>query len=115
MQASILLDELIQDDADLIHAIAADACDGVGLKVSKQGGLTASQRQRAIASAAGLVMSVQDTTGSEIAFAAILHLAQSTPRHLLGALDPRSMVSTRIATFERRLSKAVRMSESDWV
>ena len=97
----ILLDELIQDDADLIHAIAADACDGVGLKVSKQGGLTASQRQRAIASAAGLVMSVQDTTGSEIAFAAILHLAQSTPRHLLRcALDPRSMVSTRIATFD---------------
>ena len=81
--------------------IATDACDGVGLKISKQGGLTASQRQRAIASAAGLVMSVQDTTGSEIAFAAILHLAQSTPRHLLRcALDPRSMVSTRIAAFD---------------
>ena len=46
-------------------------------------------------------MSVQDTTGSEIAFAAILHLAQSTPRHLLRcALDPRSMVSTRIAAFD---------------
>ena len=97
----ILLDELIEDDADLIHAIATDACDGIGLKISKQGGLTASQRQRAIASAAGLVMSVQDTTGSEIAFAAILHLAQSTPRHLLRcALDPRSMVSTRIAAFD---------------
>ena len=96
----ILLDELIQDDADLIHAIATDACDGVGLKISKQGGLTASQRQRAIASAAGMVMSVQDTTGSEISFAAILHMAQSTPRRLLRcALDPRSMVSTRIAEF----------------
>jgi len=97
----ILLDELIQDDADVIHAIAADACDGVGLKISKQGGLTASQRQRAIASAAGMVMSVQDTTGSEISFAAILHMAQSTPRHLLRcALDTRSMVSTRIAEFD---------------
>ncbi|MEC9145940.1 MAG: enolase C-terminal domain-like protein [Pseudomonadota bacterium] len=97
----ILLDELIQDDADLIHAIATDACDGIGLKISKQGGLTASQRQRAIASAAGMVMSVQDTTGSEISFAAILHMAQSTPRHLLRcALDPRSMVSTRIAEFD---------------
>ena len=97
----ILLDELIQDDADLIHAIATDACDGVGLKISKQGGLTASQRQRAIASAAGMVMSVQDTTGSEISFAAILHMAQSTPRRLLRcALDPRSMVSTRIAEFD---------------
>ena len=97
----ILLDELIQSDADLIHAIATDACDGVGLKVSKQGGLTAMQRQRAIAAAAGMVMSVQDTTGSEISFAAILHLAQSTPRHLLRcALDPRSMISTRIAAFD---------------
>ena len=97
----MLLDELVQDDADLIHAIASDACDGIGLKISKQGGLTACQRQRAIAAAAGMIMSVQDTTGSEIAFAAVLHMAQSTPRHLLRcALDPRSMVSTRIAHFD---------------
>lgn len=97
----ILLDELIQEDADLIQAIASDACDGVGLKISKQGGLTACQRQRAIASAAGMVMSVQDTTGSEISFAAILHLAQSTLRNLLRcALDPRSMIKTRIAAFD---------------
>ena len=97
----MLLDELVQEDADLIHAIASDACDGIGLKISKQGGLTACQRQRAIASAAGMIMSVQDTTGSEVAFAAVLHMAQSTPRQLLRcALDPRSMVSTRIAHFD---------------
>lgn len=48
-----------------------------------------------------MVMSVQDTTGSEISFAAILHLAQSTPRHLLRcALDPQSMISNRIADFD---------------
>ena len=48
-----------------------------------------------------MVMSVQDTTGSEISFAAILHLAQSTPRNLLRcALDPRSMIKTRIAAFD---------------
>jgi len=97
----VLLDELIQSDADLIHAVATDACDGIGLKISKQGGLTACQRQRAIAAAAGMVMAVQDTTGSEIAFAAILHFAQSTPRHLLRcALDTRSMVSTRIGNID---------------
>ena len=46
-------------------------------------------------------MASEDTTGSEISFAAILHLAQSTPRHLLRcALDPRSMISTRIAAFD---------------
>ena len=96
----LLLDELIQSEADLIQAIADDICDGVGLKVSKQGGITAMLRQRTIAASAGMVMSVQDTVGSEISFAAILHIAQSTPRHLLRcALDTRAMVNTELAIF----------------
>ncbi len=96
----ILLDELIQSEADLIHAIANDTCDGVGLKVTKQGGITPMLRQRTIAAAAGMVMSIQDTVGSEISFAAILHLAQSTPRHLLRcALDTRAMVDMELAAF----------------
>lgn len=94
----ILLDELIQSEADLIDAIQRRLCDGVGLKVSKQGGITAMLRQRTIAASAGLVMSIQDTVGSEISAATIFHLAASTPRHLLRcALDPRAMVDTRIA------------------
>jgi len=97
----LLLDELIQDDHDIIAAVKQDACDGVGLKVSKQGGLTRLRRQRAICTAAGLIMSIQDTTGSDIAFAAVLHAAQSTPRHLLRcALDTRSMVSLSTAQFD---------------
>ncbi len=94
----LLLDELIQSEADLIHAIANDTCDGVGLKVSKQGGVTPMIRQRTIAASAGLVMSIQDTVGSEISCATILHIAQSTPRVLLRcALDPRAMVDTTVA------------------
>lgn len=97
----LLLDELIVTEADLVQAITEDACDGVGLKVTKQGGITPMIRQRTIASAAGMVMSIQDTTGSQIAFAAILHIAQSTPRHLLRcALDPREMVEAEIAAFD---------------
>lgn len=97
----ILLDELIQSEADLIHAIANDTCDGVGLKVSKQGGVTPMLHQRSIVAAAGMVMSVQDTVGSEISFAAILHIAQSTPRALLRcALDTRAMVDSCIAVFD---------------
>lgn len=97
----ILLDELILTEADLIQAIASDACDGAGLKISKQGGLTRSRRQRDICAAAGLVTSIQDTVGSEVAFAAVLHLAQSTPRHILRcALDTRSMVSVSTAAFD---------------
>lgn len=97
----ILLDELIQTEADVIYAIQTDTCDGIGLKISKQGGLTPVRRQRDIAAAAGLVMSVQDTVGSDIAFAALLHMAQSVPRHLLRcALDTRAMVSLTTATFD---------------
>jgi len=97
----ILLDELIQSDTDLIHAIQFGLCDGVGLKVSKQGGLTSMRRQRDICAAAGLVMSVQETTGSDIAFAAIIHAAQATPKHLLRcALDSRSMVTLTTAMFD---------------
>lgn len=97
----ILLDELIQSEGDLIQAIANDTCDGVGLKVSKQGGITAMIRQRSIAASAGMVISVQDTVGSEISCATILHIAQSTPRPLLRcALDPRAMVDISVATFD---------------
>lgn len=102
----LLLDELILSEADLIHAIASDTCDGVGLKVSKQGGITPMIRQRTLAAAAGMVISVQDTVGSEIAFAAILHIAQSTPRRLLRcALDTRAMVTRPTARFDAPVIK----------
>ena len=97
----ILLDELIESEADLIQAISSDACDGVGLKVSKQGGLTRMRRQREICRAAGLVVSIQDTVGSELAFAALLHCAQSTPKGMLRcALDTRAMVGRSVFAFE---------------
>jgi len=110
----ILLDELIQSDTDLIHAIQNNLCDGVGLKVSKQGGLTAMRRQKDICTAAGLVMSVQDTTGSDIAFAAIVHAAQATPKHLLRcALDSRSMVALTTAKFDAPIVKGGVMAPSE--
>lgn len=97
----LLLDELVQTEEDLITAIRDDLCDGVGLKISKQGGLTRTRRQLAIARAAGLTVSVQETTGSAIAFAAILHTAQATPRHMLRcALDCRAMVTAVTAAFD---------------
>lgn len=97
----IMLDELILSEADLIQAITQRLCDGVNLKISKQGGLTPTQRQRTIAHSAGVVTSIQETTGSDIAFAAILHMAQSTPRHMMRcALDCRAMVATTTAEFD---------------
>ena len=97
----ILWDELVQSEADLAQIIADDGADGIGLKISKQGGLTRARRQRDICLAAGLVVSVQETTGSVVAFAALLHLAQSTPRRFLRcALDCRDIVTVETAEID---------------
>ena len=63
-------------------------------KISPAGGLTQSRRQRDLCVAAGLTLSVQDTAGSDIAFAAIVHLGQTVPRRNLRCiLESRSMVT----------------------
>lgn len=94
----IIWDELATDEHAIVQLIAEDAAEGIGLKISKNGGLTKGRRQRDICVAAGYTMSVQDTTGSEIAFAAIVHLGQTVPERLLRCvLECRDMVSLRTA------------------
>jgi len=101
----IVLDELLQYDEDVISMVSQDAADGIGLKVSKAGGLTHGRRQRDIAIAAGATVSVQDTVGSTIAFAAVAHLAATVPeRHLRCVLDSRGMVTVETAEFDAPIS-----------
>jgi L-alanine-DL-glutamate epimerase-like enolase superfamily enzyme len=95
----IFWDELATSEAELLQIVSEDAADGIGLKVTKSGGLTRSRRQRDICVAAGYTLSVQDTTGSDIAFAAIVHLAQTVPAKLLRcALDCRGITDKITAT-----------------
>ncbi|MCP3424713.1 mandelate racemase/muconate lactonizing enzyme family protein [Rothia sp. AR01] len=97
----LILDELATNDDDLIHAIELDAADGFGLKVTPAGGLTPSRRQRDIARAAGLIMTVQDTVGSDISYAAIVHLGATVPPELLRCvLKTSDMVTLTTAAFE---------------
>lgn len=97
----IILDELVQQDEDIAWAAAHDAADGIGLKISKAGGLTPGRRQRDIARAAGLTISVQDTVGSAIAFAAITHLGATVRERLLRCvLNCEDMVTLSTAKFE---------------
>ena len=94
----IYWDELAASEAELMRIISEDAADGIGLKVTKSGGLTRARRQRDMCIAAGYALSVQDTTGSDIAFAAIVHLAQTVPQKWLRcALDCRSITDTKTA------------------
>lgn len=91
-------DELATDEISLIQMVSEDLIEGIGLKISKNGGLTRGRRQRDICIAAGYSISVQETVGSDIAFAAIVHLAQTVPERLLRCvLKCRDMVKTKTA------------------
>lgn len=97
----IILDELALGDESIAQLIAQDAADGIGLKITKAGGLTPARRQRDICRAAGLTLSVQDTVGSVIAFSAIAHLGATVPPRLLRCiLDCRDMVTRKTAAFD---------------
>ncbi|CCE99385.1 putative mandelate racemase/muconate lactonizing protein (plasmid) [Sinorhizobium fredii HH103] len=94
----IIFDELATDDASIVQLVAEDAAEGIGLKISKNGGLTRGRRHRDICVAAGYTVSVQETTGSDIAFAAIVHLGQTVPeRYLRCVLESRDIVSLKTA------------------
>lgn len=94
----IIFDELATDEASVSQLVADDAAEGIGLKISKNGGLTRGRRHRDICLAAGYTISVQETTGSDIAFAAIVHLGQTVPeRNLRSVLECRDMVTLKTA------------------
>lgn len=94
----IIFDELATNEPSIVQLISDDAAEGIGMKISKLGGLTKGRRQRDICLAAGYTMSVQDTVGSDFAFAAIVHLAQTIPeRYLRCILESRDMVKVKTA------------------
>lgn len=94
----MIWDELAISDSSIVQLLADDAAEGIGLKISKNGGLTRCRRQRDICIAAGLTISVQETTGSDIAFAAIVQMGQTVPKRLLRCvLESRDMVALKTA------------------
>ncbi|MER8409650.1 mandelate racemase/muconate lactonizing enzyme family protein [Mesorhizobium sp. M1307] len=102
----IVIDELAQLDEDIAFIVANDLADGIGLKIAKSGGLTHGRRHRDVCRAAGLTMSVQDTAGSAIAFAAIVHLGATVPTRLLRCVaNTDDMVTLKTATFNARFGE----------
>jgi L-alanine-DL-glutamate epimerase-like enolase superfamily enzyme len=74
-----VLDEVMTGVDAVTRGYNDDAMDAVNLKIAKVGGLTRAWTIRDLCSQFELAMIVEDTWGSEIATAAIAHLAQSTP------------------------------------
>lgn len=74
-----VLDESI-DSLDALLRLRADrAADGVTLKIARFGGLTRTRLIRDLAVEFGLMVTIEDIGGSEIATAAIAHMMASTP------------------------------------
>ncbi|MCD2204595.1 cis-3-hydroxy-L-proline dehydratase [Halobacterium sp. KA-6] len=74
-----VLDEVMTGIDAVVRGYQDDAMDVVNLKIAKVGGLTRARTIRDLCAQFELSMIIEDTWGSEIATAAIAHLAQSTP------------------------------------
>ena len=91
----IYLDEGIHAFADLLRAQRDGACEGIGLKIGRVGGLTKARMLRDVCLATGIRMNIEETGGSVIADTGAVHLAQATPAtHRRGTWLCHDMLST---------------------
>lgn len=90
----IILDEIIHTYSDLLRAHRDQACEGIGLKPSRVGGLTKARRIRDFCVETGLRLNIEDTGGTALADTAAVHLAQATPaRYLRGTWFCHEMIT----------------------
>ncbi len=91
------MDECAHDTASLLKAHELGCMDAVALKLSKFGGLSATRRARDLCLHLGAKMCVEDTWGSDVTTAALLHLGASTsPASLMNVCDLSGYVSPRL-------------------
>ena len=91
------LDESAHDIHSILAGHRAGCMDAAALKLSKMGGLSAMRRTRDLCLALGTQMCIEDTWGSDITTAALLHLAASTPaRGIMNTCDLSHYVGPRL-------------------
>lgn len=78
-----ILDEVVDGIDMLVRGKADLAMDVVNIKIGKFGGLTKARQARDLCVSLGIAMTIEDSWGSDIATAAIAHLAHSTPPEFL--------------------------------
>lgn len=91
------IDENAHDTASLLHGYQLGCMDAVALKLSKFGGLSALRRARDLCLHLGARMCIEDTWGSDVTTAALLHLAAATPAQaLMNTCDLSGYVAPRL-------------------
>ena len=92
------MDELARDTGSLLQAHQMGIMDAVALKLSKFGGLSATRRARDLCLHLGAKMCIEDTWGSDITTAALLHLGAATPpSRVMNVCDLSGYVAPRLA------------------
>lgn len=75
----MILDECMDGLEMLLRGYQDRAMDLINLKINRMGGLTKARFIRDLCMKLGIVMTIEDSWGGEIATSAIAHLAHSTP------------------------------------
>lgn len=78
----LVLDESIDSVGAMLHAHAAALADGITVKLARVGGISRARLIRDLAVALRIPVTVEDTGGSDIATAAMVHMSLSTPSEL---------------------------------
>ena len=94
----MVIDELITGVGPFLQAWQAGAMDVVNIKISRVGGLTKAKQVRDLCESLGIVMTIEDSWGGDLATTAIAHLAGSTrPEFLFTSTDFNSYVDLSLA------------------
>jgi len=94
----MVIDELITGVGPFLDAWEKGAMDGINIKISRVGGLTKAKQLRDLCESLGIVMTIEDSWGGDLATTAIAHLAGSTrPEYLFTSTDFNSYVDVTIA------------------
>ena len=78
----LAIDESLVSLGDMVRLVNANACEVIGLKLSRVGGLTVARRIRDVAAEAGIRVNIEDTGGTSLQASAAVHLAHATPEPL---------------------------------
>lgn len=94
----MVVDEIITGVDAFLLAYRRGAMDAVNIKISRVGGLTAARQIRDLCESLGIVMTIEDSWGGDVATTAIAHLAASTrPEFLFTSTDFNSYIDVSVA------------------
>ena len=93
-----VIDELITGVSPFLRAYQDHLMDVVNIKISRVGGLTKAVQLRNLCESLGIVMTIEDSWGGDIATTTIAHLAGSTrPEFLFTSTDFNSYIDLHVA------------------